>query len=101
MTKTMKGIKGSLMKKLYEAVAIPKTLYTIDKWGTELLRKGRGKREKGWGVQGFATQINKVQRLAALLVTRGMRTTATDILLAHANLLHTTLLIQKHCHRQR
>jgi hypothetical protein len=44
-------------------------------------------------------QINKVQRLAALLVTGGMRTTVTDILMAHANLLHMTLLIWKHCHR--
>ena len=93
MTKTTKGIKGSLMKRLYEAVAVPKMLYAIDVWGTELLKKGRGKKEMGWGPRGFARQINKFQRLAAILITGGMRSTATDTLLAHANLQHTTLLI--------
>ena len=99
MSRTTKGLKGRLMKRLFEAVAIPKMLYAIDTWGTELLRKGRGKREKGWGARGFAKQINKVQRLAAILITGGMRTTATDTLLAHADLLPTILLIRKHCHR--
>ena len=38
-----------MMERLYGAVAILKMLYAIDIWGTDLLRKGRGKREKGWG----------------------------------------------------
>ena len=49
MTRVSKGIRGKMMKKLYEGIAIPKMLYAINVWGTELLRKGRGKREKGWG----------------------------------------------------
>ena len=49
MSRTTKGVKGRMMKRLYEAVAIPKMLYANDVWGTDLLRKGRGKREKGWG----------------------------------------------------
>lgn len=64
------------MKRLYEAVAIPKMLYVVDIWGMEMLRKGRGKREKGWGPRGFAKQINKVQQLAMVLITGGMRSTA-------------------------
>ena len=69
MTRASKGVRGNIMKKLYESVAIPKMLYTINVWGTELLRRGRGKREKGWGLRGFAKQIDKVQRMALLLIT--------------------------------
>ena len=76
MTKVSKGVWGTVMKRLYEAVAIPKMLYVVDIWGMEMLRKGRGKREKGWGPRGFAKQINKVQQLAMVLITGGMRSTA-------------------------
>ena len=99
MTRASKGVQGNVMKKLYESVAIPKMLYAIDVWGTELLHRGRGKREKGWGPRGFTKQIDKVQRMASLLITGGMRSTATDTLLAHAECLPTTLLIHQHCHR--
>jgi hypothetical protein len=44
--KNDKGIKGSLMKKLYEAVAILKVLYAINIWGMELLKKERGKKRQ-------------------------------------------------------
>ena len=60
-----------VMKRLYEAVAIPKMLYAVNIWGTEMLRKGHGKREKGWGPRGFAKQIDKVQWLAMVLITGG------------------------------
>ena len=99
MTKVSKGVRGTVMKRLYEAVAVPKMLYTVDIWGTELLRKERGKREKGWGARGFAKQIDKVQRLAMILITGAMRSTATDVLIAHTDCLPTILLIRKLCHR--
>ncbi|KAF8424398.1 hypothetical protein L210DRAFT_3359087, partial [Boletus edulis BED1] len=95
MSRTSRGIRSRMMKRLYEAVAIPKMLYAIDIWGTDLLKRGRGKKEKGWGARGFAKQIDKVQRLATLLITGGMRSTATDTLFAHSDLPPTLILVRK------
>ncbi|KIK76287.1 hypothetical protein PAXRUDRAFT_36929 [Paxillus rubicundulus Ve08.2h10] len=49
MSKVMKGVKGRLMKKLYEVVVIPKMLYGINVLGTDLIGKGKGKKDNGWG----------------------------------------------------
>ncbi|OBZ78310.1 hypothetical protein A0H81_02657 [Grifola frondosa] len=51
------------------------------------------------GSVGAIKRLERVQRQALLIMTGAMRTTATDIMCAHANLLPFTLLVDKICHR--
>lgn len=99
MTRPVKGIRGKMMKKLYKGVVIPKMLYAADVWCARLIRRRRGQKNKGKGARGFATKMARVQWMATILITGGMRTTATDILEAHANLLPFQQTLRKHCFR--
>ncbi|KIK81534.1 hypothetical protein PAXRUDRAFT_155910 [Paxillus rubicundulus Ve08.2h10] len=74
-------------------------LYGIDIWGTDLIGKGKGKKENGWGARGFGKKVERVQRLATILVTGGMSMTATDLLNASTNFLPAQLQICHLCHR--
>jgi hypothetical protein len=60
MTKTSRGIKARMMKKLYEGVAMPKMLYAADVWGTKMIEKGRGKKDDGWGARGFGRKMESI-----------------------------------------
>lgn len=56
-------------------------------WCTGLIAKGRGRKGGGRGARGFMSQMARVQRIATLLVTEGLRSTATDMLDIHTNIL--------------
>ncbi|KIJ57559.1 hypothetical protein HYDPIDRAFT_104102 [Hydnomerulius pinastri MD-312] len=75
-------------------------LYGADIWCVGLLERGKGEKDGGWGARGFSKKMKRVQRLSALMITGGMRSTATDLLNAHADLLPIQLQIRKHCHRE-
>lgn len=98
MIRTTKGIKGRWMRKLYGGVVIPKMLYTADVWCTDLISKGRGKLG-GRGARGFASQMARVHRMATILITGAMRSTASDLLDAHANVPPFQQILRSHCHR--
>ena len=93
----IKGIKARMMKKLYEGVAMLKMLYTVDVWGVGMVENGRGKKDNGWGACGFGKKMESVQRLVAIHITGGMRSTATDMLFTHADLQPIPILLQQHC----
>ena len=99
MTKTSRGIKARMMKKLYEGVAVPKMLYAVDIWGAGMVEKGRGKKDNRWGARSFGKKMESVQQLAAIHITGGMRSTATDTLFAHADLQPIPILLRQHCSR--
>jgi len=99
MSRTTRGIHRQLIKKLYEGVVVPKMLYAADIWCSGLVAKGRGKKAGGRGVRGAASKMARVQQMATTMITGGMRSTATDILDAHANILPFQQLLQKACHR--
>ena len=99
MMKTSRGIKARMMKKLYEGVAVPKMLYAVDVWGAGMVEKGRGKKDDGWGACGFRKKMELVQRLAAIHIMGGMRSTATDTLFAHTDLQPIPILLRQHCSR--
>ncbi|KIK45269.1 hypothetical protein CY34DRAFT_78256 [Suillus luteus UH-Slu-Lm8-n1] len=99
MTRPTKGIHGRLLKKLYEGVVVPKMLYAADVWCAGLLEKGRGKKNGGRGARGFAAKMTRVQRMASSMITGGMRSTATDVMDAHANILPFQQLLRKICYR--
>ena len=99
ISKTTKGIKSHISRQLYKAAAVPAMMYGASIWLTPIVRSTvRGKRSKG--SIGAATKLAKVQRMAAIHITGAMRTTATDVLDAHADLLTMDLLIDKHCFRE-
>lgn len=58
MTKVSKGVRGTVMKRLHEAVGMPKMLYAVDIWGTEMLRKGRGRDGAQEASQNRSTRCN-------------------------------------------
>ncbi|KAG2751296.1 hypothetical protein P692DRAFT_20643713, partial [Suillus brevipes Sb2] len=74
-------------------------LYAADIWCSGLVSKGRGKKNAGRGARGFASKMARVQRMATTMITGGMRTTTTDLLDAHANILPFQQLLHKVCHR--
>jgi len=86
------------MRKLYEGVVIPKMLYAADVWCTNLISKGRGKRG-GRGERGFALKMARVHRMAGILITGAMRSTASGLLDTHANILPFQQILRNHCHR--
>ncbi|KAF8526480.1 hypothetical protein JB92DRAFT_3108284 [Gautieria morchelliformis] len=92
LTKQTKGTTAKHMRKYYLAVAIPRMLYAADIF---LIPEY----EHTKGTQGHINKLAQVQRQAALTITGAMRTTATDTLDAHANLLLFPLLVTKVIHR--
>jgi hypothetical protein len=97
MIRLTKGIKSHLMRRLYKGVVIPKMLYAADVWCAGLVVKGKGKKLNSRGAQGFASQMVRVQRMAALLIMGRMRFTAMDILDTHANILPFQQTLCKIC----
>ncbi|KAG2745195.1 hypothetical protein P692DRAFT_201841332 [Suillus brevipes Sb2] len=87
MIRMTKGIK-----------VIPKMLYAADIWCTDLISKGRGK-SRGRGARGVVSQMARVHRMAAILTTGAMCSTATDLLDAHANILPFQRILRSNCHR--
>lgn len=92
-----KGLPLHLMRQLYQAVAVPKMLYAADLWFTPSFREGSDILQRG--SIGVAKRLTSVQRIAALAITGAMKSTATDLLEVHANLLPIPLLLQNTYHR--
>jgi len=91
------GISTQLMRKLYLTVAVPKFTYGAGIWFRPTFMEGADNSHRG--SIGVAKRLAKVQRIAAITITGAMRTSPSDALDAHAFLLPTPLLLQKHCHR--
>jgi hypothetical protein len=86
------------MRHLYKGVIVPKMLYAADVWCADLISKGRGKKSRGRGMRGFASQMARVQRMVAILITGTLHSTPNDLLLAHANILPLQQALHKICH---
>jgi ribonuclease HI len=93
IAKQTHGIPPKMAQKLYLAACIPKFLYAVDVWGAPEKRRGSGRK-----CGGRLGKLERVQRQALLLIG-AMRTTPTDTLEAHANLLPFHLLLDKVRHR--
>ncbi|KIK37785.1 hypothetical protein CY34DRAFT_52906, partial [Suillus luteus UH-Slu-Lm8-n1] len=72
-------------------------LYAADVWGSRLAAKGRGK-QGGWGACSFASLMARTQRMVTLIITGGFRSSATDLLDCHANILPFQQALRKMCH---
>jgi len=96
LSRSAQGIPTKLIRQLYRAVAIPRTLYAASVW----LRPTYDKKTNSpiRGSIGVTKKIAQTQRTAALAITGAMRTSPGDSLEIHANLYPTPLLVQHLLH---
>ena len=85
------------MRQLYQAVAVPSFMYAADIWFKPVDRSLEG--QKARGSVGVSRKLASVQRIATVAITGALRTTATDMMEAHANLWPMELLMHRICHR--
>src|SRR5271168_3360260 len=95
ITRTVKGIKGGLARRLYYSVAVARMLYAVDVWGAPSFAKTH----KGKASSGVCRKLDSIQRKAAIQATGALRTTPSDLLFAHADMVPMTWLIKAHCQR--
>ncbi len=91
------GLTLAVVRRLYLTVAVPSMLYAADTFLTPV-RKLAGHKQQH-GSMGSIRRLAMVQRQALLVMTGALRSTATDVLEAHADILPFDLLVHKHCHR--
>jgi len=84
-SKMARGMHGTHGRTIYQAVALPSMLYVADVWCTPPVKINSGKHTRGMG--GANAKLETVQRKAALQVTGALRTTPSDLLFAHADLV--------------
>jgi ribonuclease HI/exonuclease III len=96
LSRSASGISSHLMRQMYISAAVAKMTYAADIWYTPISMNENGNRT---GSIGVTKKLATVQRSAALTITGALRSTATDILDIHANLLPVDLLMDKICHR--
>lgn len=84
------------MKRLYLAVAIPKTLYTVNVWICPIYTTSTEGVHTA-GSKGAIRKLNSVQRIAMLSITGAMRTAPTDSLEILSNTWPIAHRIQNIC----
>src|SRR5882724_135671 len=84
----MKGVSTKHMRRFYIMIVIPCMLYAADLF--LIPQSGQAIRSKG-----HIKRLGRVQRQASIHVTRALRSTPTDSLDAHADLLPFQYLIEK------
>jgi ribonuclease HI len=97
LSRPTNGISVKLMRQLYITVAIPKFTYGADIWFCPIYKEDSNVLQRG--SMGIANHLAKVKHIAMLSITGAMRSTATDTLNAHANLLPTGLMLLRVCHQ--
>ncbi len=90
------GISSKYARHLYISVVIPRILYAADIWCVTSCSERM--RESKLGLAKAIDQVVTIQRAGTLAITGGLRTSATDLLNAHAHLLPATLTVRKWCH---
>ena len=88
------GLSAKGMRQLYVSVAIPKISYAADVWYT-LPHKTSESSKKRTGSVKFTQKLQSAQRRAVIAMLGAMRTTAGDVLNAHAYLPPPHLLFLK------
>jgi ribonuclease HI len=85
------------MRRLYISVAIPKITYGLEAWYTPPFLP-EGKRVRRGSVKAL-TEFTKLQRIATLSIAGALRSTATDVLDGHTNILPMEQTLKKVCYR--
>ncbi|KAL7281404.1 hypothetical protein ACG7TL_004717 [Trametes sanguinea] len=91
-----KGMPARFARQLYIAVAVPRMLYAVDVWGTPTaLSSAPADSSFPRRHRRLVTKMARVQRQVSAQTLGAMRTSATDILDAHADLLPFPQLLDK------
>ncbi|KAK7025834.1 hypothetical protein R3P38DRAFT_2626004, partial [Favolaschia claudopus] len=94
LTRSSFGLPHKYVKRLYESVVIPKMTYGLD---TSIYTPPGSAHRRG--SVGFARRLGKVQRLAGILITGALRTTANDYLDLHAHNIPIEIRLNQICHK--
>ncbi|KAF8954633.1 hypothetical protein BDZ97DRAFT_1676236, partial [Flammula alnicola] len=87
LSKNSKGMQGAFARRMFYGVTAASMLYAADVWcAPPRGRRGRNGRIKE-GTTAAIRKMETVQRKAALQVTGALRTTPTDLLFAHADMI--------------
>lgn len=97
LTRPTFGLPHKYVKRLYESVVIPKMTYALDVWYTPITTEPGSTQRRG--SVGFARRLGKVQRLAGILITGAIRTTANDLLDLHAHNIPIELRLNQICYK--
>ena len=92
ITNTRKGVPAYLARRLYRSVIMPRMLYAVD------VVCGPPKANRT-GARGMIAKLTRVQRQAACAITGALRTTPTELLNIHANLLPLQNYVDRTCYR--
>jgi len=93
LTRPPTGVSTRLMRQLYIATVIPKMTYGLDVWYTPPT-KPLGYCQNIGSVMALR-QLTKIQRIATLAITGGLKSTPTDLLDVYAGVLSMDLALQK------
>ena len=93
LAKTSGGVSSRHMRRLYLSVVRPRMLYGADVFLGPALHSDSIKNKKG--TRAALNKLAAIQRSAALLIVGGLRSSPTDTLDMHANLLPFHLLVDK------
>ena len=91
------GITPKYARRLYISVALPRILYAADIWCVAIHSKRM--RTSKIGPVKVLDRVAMIQRVGALAITGGLRTSAMDALNMHAHLLPLAPLVRKWCHQ--
>jgi ribonuclease HI len=94
LARTSTGISAKGMRQLYTAIAVPKMAYAAEVWYT-LPHYPNETSKKRLGSVRFTQKLVSAQRRATITMLGAMRTTAGDVLNAHASLPPPHLLFLK------
>ena len=97
LSKVTKGMHRRFMRRLFYSVAAPSMLYAADVWCTQPAKRTGTKIARGMGA--VIRKMESVQRKAALQTTGALRTTPSDLLFAHADMLPLRYYIRTLCQR--
>ena len=96
VARVSRGVASPLLRRLYIAVALPRIMYAADVFLNPGSRRRTVRNTVARGGKAVVGRLASIQRRAAILITGALRTTAADVLDAHANLLPMRILIDKY-----
>jgi len=88
---------GTFTRRLFYSVAAPSMLYAADVWCTQPAKRTGTKAARGMGAA--IRKMESIQRKAALQATGVLRTTPSDLLFAHADMLPLRIYVKALCQR--
>ncbi|EUC67684.1 reverse transcriptase, putative, partial [Rhizoctonia solani AG-3 Rhs1AP] len=91
------GLTPASARHLHDSVFLAKVTYAADLWWEPASLKDEGKKRKG--AIGFTKHLQSAQRTVALAITGALRTSPTDLLIAHAGIYPIELELRRAAHR--